>query len=116
VNAEILREAAALMRDQASATEPGPWHAALGGYVEASCGANLADTWGQRRTATHIASWHPAVALAVADWLTVTAWWLDDEWPDDPDAPMDWSSSTGDTAERVKAALAVARAYLGGDE
>jgi hypothetical protein len=44
-------------------------------------------------TAEHIASWHPAVALAVADWLEATVL-------TDANAPF---------------ALAVARAYLGSD-
>lgn len=122
MSAELLRRAAALMRERAEAATPGPWfagnapsvrvvragHPVYGRPNVAMSGARAAD-----RNFPHIASWHPPVALAVADLLTTTAWWLEDEWPDDPDAPMDWMNSTGETAERVKAALAVARAYLG---
>lgn len=53
--------------------------------------------------------------LAVADLLSLTAAWLDDEWPDPHGMPMDWASSTGEAAERVKTALRVARAYLGSE-
>lgn len=45
----------------------------------------------------HIASWHPAVALAVADWLDVTA----------------DMHERGPVLPRLTEALAVARAYLG---
>jgi hypothetical protein len=110
-----LREAAALMRSRAEDAPPGPWVSESDGIFPGiwSEGVGLvggSESWGANK---HIASWHPAVALVVADWLTVTAWWLENEYPDDPDAPMDWTSSTGATAERVKAALTVARTYLG---
>jgi hypothetical protein len=85
MTAELLREAAALMRERAEAATPGPWHPATTGV---ECG----DHWSvieypamnpvarvpsddgsnddQREPdARHIASWHPAVALAVADVL-----------------------------------------------
>jgi hypothetical protein len=68
---------------------------------------------GNRYERGHMSIREATYNRSVADWLTVTAWWLEDEFPDDPDCPTDWSKSTGATAERVKAALAVARAYLG---
>lgn len=108
MSAEILRRAASLMRERAEAADTVTWY-----DVETLLAGTTLDPLDALEDAEHIASWHPTGALAVADWLTVTAWWLEDEWPDDPDAPMDWESSTGATAERVKAALAVARAYLG---
>ena len=96
---QVLREAARLMRERAEAATPGGprWESAP-------------DEWGSVRyifpadsdsaiasvpavaDAEHIASWHPDVALAVADLLDVLA--------DPADMP---------------AALAVARAYLGSE-
>jgi hypothetical protein len=81
VTAELLREAAALMRSRAEAAAPGPWYANPGGYVETDPfmegeGFNMvadAGGVGQVGHAAYIASWHPAVALAVADWLDETA-------------------------------------------
>lgn len=75
MSAETLRKAAALMRERAEAATPGPWEhdpvvAYL--YVEQQAGAYAdvaVDTDGRREDSVHIASWHPAVALAVADWL-----------------------------------------------
>ena len=118
MSSELLREAAALMRERAEAATwtDAPWGVDEIGAVWAQEADGQSVPISSRSTdenAEHIASWHPAVALAVADWLTVTAWWIEDELHDDPAAPMDWTSSTGATAERVKAALKVARTYLG---
>ena len=95
MSAETLRLAASLMRERAEnaarelgepATDPLTWRGIGTGYREP--------------IKEHIASWHPAVALAVADGLEETAktfgtpghrWWHPSE----------------------SAALAVARAYLG---
>src|SRR4051794_6287667 len=71
MSAETLRRAAALMRERAEGATPGPWSNRRGPdecVVRADDGAPLArtDTRADRR---HIASWHPLVALAVADWL-----------------------------------------------
>ena len=101
MSAEILRRAASLVRERArKAQQSGdgePWypademHSLIGGGSR-----NTAD-------AEHIASWHPAVALAVADWLDAEA--------SNRDAGIGgrgWFSVGGQTD-----ALAVARAYLG---
>jgi hypothetical protein len=84
------------MRDRATKSEASadgePWypademHGLIGGGSR-----NTAD-------AEHIASWHPAVALAVADWLDDT-----DTEGHHPD-------------ESCCGACEVARAYLGGDQ
>jgi len=72
VSAEILRRAAALMRSRAEGATPGPWSYsdeavwAAPGFGQI-CGMGLAGN------GVHIASWHPAVALAVADWLEAEA-------------------------------------------
>lgn len=123
MSAEILRRAAALMRERAEAAMPGPW-VRSGSSIETdhSCSLShdcwpVADTYSGRKPdgsqqspsrlrddAEHIASWHPAVAIAVADWLDVHA--------------GDLASSGGhlpscDSPGDVEHALAVARAYLG---
>jgi hypothetical protein len=79
VSAEILRQAAALMRERAEACvsgfeagdEPG-WYnqpKVLACALRKEYGSGgIYDV-----DAEHIASWHPAVALAVADWLEAEA-------------------------------------------
>ncbi len=106
--AETLREAGRLMRERAQAATPGPWEhkqpegdwhwvwvAGVPTYAGvAECQITDGSDLNQEgRDAAHIASWHPAVALAVADWLDEEAAW----------------TGQGDD----KHALAVARAYLG---
>jgi len=125
VSAEVLRRAAAQMRERAGSVERSPWNAdglsVLGDARKVASVHNAGPD-----VADYIASWHPAVALAVADWLDYTAaqhpvvrrhvgnvthggpkqyaevcarcW---------PNAPMDAP------CEPALAALAVARAYLG---
>ena len=70
MSADVLRQAAALMRERAEAVTARltkcerPDECSSDGF----CGSpQLADMW--PNNAEHIASWHPAVALAVADWL-----------------------------------------------
>lgn len=72
MSAETLRRAAGLMRERAEAAALGPWEAVEGAsgawWVERPNTADIAiDLHGEY--ARHIASWHPAVALAVATWL-----------------------------------------------
>ena len=67
---EIIRKAATLMRERANAATPGPWsnRRGPGEHVVRADGGSVADTvWREDRR--HIASWHPVVTLAVADWL-----------------------------------------------
>jgi len=114
--AALLREAAARMRELADSATPGPWHAThdpLGHHVEDSrgqgrlvAGFGPADTPtdNRRADAAFIASMHPGIALAVADWLT--------------DAARAWDDSVYDPRVRNEHhayALAVARAFLGPD-
>jgi hypothetical protein len=73
---------------------------ALVAHVPAQYGDTA--TGRHRFDAEHIASWHPAVALAVADWLDLIANWRG------PDGERRWDQS--DSCDF--AALAVARAYL----
>lgn len=122
--AETLRRAAALMRERAEAATPGPWRHTdseaandvwNGGIVVVSTDgdpiANCEDEWYEPdpgepapvNDAEHIASWHPAVALAVADWLEAEA----ESHRADVVGPFPSGCC------RMSQALAVARAYLG---
>lgn len=76
-----------------------PW-TCKGRYVYHDGGNPVAEAMGPRN-AEHIASWHPAVALAVADLLEAAVgefWDGEPQWTDCP------------VAQR---AVAIARAYLG---
>jgi hypothetical protein len=83
-----MRQAALLMRERTKAVSHGPWQPLPDG-----------SDVGQSEAA-YIASMHPLVALAVADWLDFTAKMVDDDrlWGDDALARF---------------ALNTARAYLG---
>lgn len=94
--ADTLREAATLIRERANGSTAGPWSAAEQTHGE---WYGLQSQWTalgnvfEKTEADHIASWHPAVALAVADWLEDAA-----------RVPDLWVNP---------AALTVARTYLG---
>jgi hypothetical protein len=121
VTAELLREAAALMRSRAEAAAPGPWYANPGGYVETDPfmegeGFNMvadAGGVGQVGHAAYIASWHPAVALAVADWLDETARRHDDILDTFAPGSKAGAATAAENTFGIKQALAVAVAYLG---
>jgi hypothetical protein len=124
MSAGLLREAAALMRKRAEAatgSEWGHWQTADNGRVEVFVPTGSMDAptvfefkdhmdceeciRPSEADASHIASWHPAVALAVADWLDLEA--------RAQQRAQDQYPGTGfATSEQ---ALAVARAYLGRD-
>lgn len=138
MSAEVLRRAAALMRERAEAATPGPWTCfgdhlvwpsekgpAANDPILAMVGPDHDDS------SEHIASWHPAVALAVADWLTYVADLAEsNEKVLDEHAEANESGDGCDCAHkdcyehgkwchcdharpRITEALAVARAYLG---
>lgn len=78
MSASLLREAAALMRERAEAARPSPWAQNGRNGIHTRIGACVATTHShmdstRKAEAEHIASWHPAVALAVADWLDAVA-------------------------------------------
>lgn len=113
MSAALLREAAAKMRERAESATPGPWRVGAegseGSRVNPATGDKREDShWiasvngrvqpEDGRNADYIASWHPAVAFAVADWLEQHA---------------DYAQSLG--RESGPNPLAVARAYLGRD-
>jgi hypothetical protein len=108
---EEIRRAAALMRERATKATPSPWEAEENTAVVAPNYGD--DGWtvfydedAHRRDITHIASWHPAVALAVADLLDTLAVGIE--------------SAAADRCENAYidevAVLAVARAYLAGEQ
>ncbi len=115
IDVDLLAEAATKMRDRATAATPSPWRdSPVGdnrygavisdtkpGWRESGGGWDETEHYGgylvgesiRARDRTHITTWHPAVALAVADWLDTGA----NKYACVDRAPM----------------LAVARAYLG---
>ena len=91
------------MRERAEASlSPSPWHAFDNAVYDSddhlviTSDVDILDD-----DVPHIASWHPAVALAVADWLEVTA----------ENVARASLYARGIDCEK---ALTVARAYLGG--
>ena len=105
-NADLLRRAAALMRERAEEATPGPWSNRRHldeQVVRTDTGAPLArtDTRADRR---HIASWHPVVALAVADLMDDGATFIEY-------VAMNHSAEASGTEGQFF--LAVARTYLG---
>ena len=124
-----IRRAAELMRERAAEAERPPygsdhanqpwcpdwtWQAVrhVNRNMDMECPAHPWDsdsegecnTWG-RYAGYHIASWHPGVALAVADWLDYAAE------VDDFNTQRGYSSAAHGWVTR---ATNVARAYLGG--
>lgn len=82
----------------------------VSGWGYDACGTDASD-----EDRAHIASWHPAVALAVADWLEEAADHLD---VDLSDESLDICPTAREGAECsvVGQAVTVARAYLGADQ
>lgn len=103
MSAEVLRRAAALMRERAEAVEG--WYTAEAWATTAPMNLPI-----EQADAEHIASWHPTVALAVAKAMddVAQAWEICDGWTHDLD---DDSIRFEDTVDGGW--LTVARAYLG---
>lgn len=71
MTAELLREAAAVLRELADDADDGwPWKSE-GSFVDTDpeCGFNA----GTSRLSAYIATMHPGVGLALADWLEAVA-------------------------------------------
>lgn len=113
MSAELLRRAASLMRERAEGATPGPWEVYSGPrkmYVESVAAEDASGNpvpimqsidRGAFADVGHIASWHPVVALAVADWL-------------DDALEAHLHVRVGNYRSYLKA-VEVARAYLGDD-
>lgn len=105
MSVETLRQAATLMRKRAEAATEDPWtfEDAPNGFspMVISDAGIVANTWDKPdlSDAEYIASWHPAVALAVADWLDACVAFLEER----PEYTHDGQDY----------AFTVARAYLG---
>lgn len=99
MSAETLRKAATLMRERAQAALP-KVRAFDEDWFETGCPALNSFRSSEQ---SHIVSWNPAAALAVAAWLDSTA--NDVEHVHDPIYNL--------TSTTVARAIAVARAYLG---
>ena len=123
--AEELREAARLMRERAEAaaeSSPAPWvvDSEVASRLPAPYGVVFLDDEGSPISVvesyswaevTHVASWHPAVALAVANWL-------EEEAGSEEEArrtALPGLEGFLDAFPDMDAALAVARAYLGSE-
>jgi hypothetical protein len=92
--------AVGFVQDEAGNTLSGQLEHGKGIVIDGVC-EGLAGCTAYRPAAEHVASWHPAVALAVADWLEREAALIDAQVFPQSDPVM----------ERYP--LAVARAYLG---
>lgn len=109
MTAETLRQAAALMRERAEAAGV-PWHPwgdeTLPQREGPQAWADDMDGYLGGEWGVHAGSWHPAVALAVADWLDSEANTADETARNDG-LPPDYLY--------VGPAMPVALAYLGTD-
>ena len=119
MSAETLRRAAALMRERAEAATTHPfgrsWTASPHGDVHTGYSEWICDS-ADGGTAEHIASWHPAVALAVADWLDAEARQIDAYLAKQADPTWRFAGLwTRAAEERHAHALTVAQTYLGAD-
>lgn len=122
MSAEILRRAASLMRERAQAATPGVWETSDSSLTHPGAGTNVysdsegpvvGDCCGYQggtgiQDGEHIASWHPAVALAVADMLAGAA-----ELAHIHGSLLGTHNDTCPVCGPVGRALAVGRAYLG---
>jgi len=128
VTADLLREAAALMRERAEKATTGPWEfrprrgfesvndapATIGFKDTSGYFVMLREgTWGTQGDMGYVASWHPAVALAVADWLDAA--YADWHHSEHSLGAMSIRSMSGQPNLPDGMALAVAHAYLGRD-
>jgi len=105
MNNDLLHHTAALIRERAQAATPGPWtlwDRGVGWEIPELPDVHDGTTFTQA-DATHIASWHPDVALAVADLL--------DEVAEDIAGAFS-PNAYAEANEYARRALTVARAYL----
>lgn len=99
--AALLRRAASLIRERTALVPPSPWYGAVHD-VTTHDGLNVIASSGLTVRAQYVASWQPAVALAVADWLENEA-----------RATEGMADEAPVLGLPDRHAIAVARAYLG---
>ncbi len=119
---DLLRRAAERMRERATAASPGPWETYMtihaeawvcevdrGGFGAVALPATGRPDYGKANS-EHVASWHPPVALAVADLLERDA----EGWEQLAEV-LPPATTEGEEAfiEAFAGSLAVARVYLG---
>lgn len=114
MSAGLLREAAAVLRERAEAATPGPWGIGIDDDPRTVSSVDpynwIADTSGnpnEYMDAAYIATMHPDVGLALADWL-------DDEAPAVAISIRDTPGITPDEVNQIPA-IVLARAILGRD-
>lgn len=87
MSADLLRRAAAKLRDAANAAQPAPWRATAPdpfgqSTVQAGSGYDIARNYEEpacdAADAEYIALIHPPVALALAEWMELYAWLRDE--------------------------------------
>jgi hypothetical protein len=115
MSADLLRRAAAKLREHTKAALPGPWEAIESSPEEApgvwlARHADVGVDVDRDGDARYIALMHPPVALALADWLDETANHITEF------AAVAGLVRAGDLTEVDNAALAVARAILREEE
>jgi hypothetical protein len=122
MSADLLREAAEVLRERIDGSQPSPWYAELSilapddanwWFVCDANGFEVAQTrHSVKAEAAYIATMHPGVGLALADWLDeIAAGWM---W-DDEGAACDWDGMPLKLDEAVDShAVKVARLILGG--
>ena len=107
---ETLREASRLMRKRAEAALPGPWRTdgarvwAVDRHLSVVVKSFVDE---DDQDFPHIASWHPAVALAVADLLDNMAQGVERSWA---------TTHESELLEPYVRSIVLARSYLGIDE
>lgn len=110
MSAELLREAAGVLRERAEMATPGTWvHNPING-VHTMIGSCIATTHrhvedARRADAAYIATMRPSVGLAIAEWLLIEAHHVASHECEAQCPP--------DGCDEVHAATAVARLILG---
>jgi hypothetical protein len=125
MSADLLRQAATILRERAEAATPGPWRSTtgiapnvlgprepedLGGGLASILRANLPLINGQRRREANVAysaTMHPGVGLALADWLLVQSHHV-------ASGQCEAHCEYPDGCDETASALAVARLIVGG--
>jgi hypothetical protein len=109
--ADLLRRAASLMRERAAEVPAAPWRSSVLGVTTPDGGVKIALT-GITARSKYVASWHPAVALAVAVLLEGRAAEYDQLAEEGYGFTSAWFVAGEDGGE-PDPFIALARAYLG---